>query len=486
MSQQNNSLREKAAIGGRWTAMSAITNIILQIAQIVVIGRLLSPAEFGLMAMMMIVIGLTNAIADFGLGNYIVQKERLSKKTLVYILTIAIGMSTLLAILVTLLSDLVAEYYNRPILTELLPWLSISIVASAVSQIFFSLLQRFFLFKQIAISEILSTSLTLISITVLAFTGYGVWSLVIGQIIGGVIRLIFFALPAAYLSKQLADTDNSDLLKAKEFIFYQTGERLLDYLGSNLDKIIIGRMLGDTGLGIYSVAYQLMIKPYSTLNPIFTRITLPLFVKVQNDDSRLVSGYLQTIKTIALILFPIYMVMTIAAPAVIFILMGDKWNESAPILYVLSLLGIIFSISNPIGTLILAKGKPRLAFYYNIISLLTYTIAFWIGSHYSALVVAVAFLVSSVIVLYPLEFLLRYKLVNMTIFEYFKAMQHLLIALGTPIMVHAFFYLPKMEAFNLANQLIMVLLALLFFISFIYKFDRDLIESTKNLILKGK
>lgn len=485
MTDQSQSLRMRAANGARWTATSASVSVILQIAQLAILGRLLGPSEFGLMAMMMVVVGLLSSIADFGLGNYLVQKETLSQKTLIDLLMIAAAVSMLLAVVIALSSSLFAEYYKQPMLAQFLPWLSISIVIFTISQMLMSVLQRFFAFKEIAIAEIGSAILALAGTTLLARSGYGVWSLVIGQLLAGSARATIFALPLIGLIRQLPKYEKTKLFKARIFAMYQTGERLSNYLGWNLDKIIIGRFLGNVDLGLYSVAYQLMIRPFSALNPIFTRVTLPLFVKIRDNDVRLGVAYLQTIRTVALLMFPIYMVMAISAPAIINIVMGDKWSASAPILYVLSLLGIFFSIGNPIGTLILAKGKPKWAFNLNLFSLLIYALAFWIGSQYSVLGVAIAFLVAGLVVVYPIEFYLRYRLVTMSVVQYFMAMRHLFIAVIIPLSIHAIFCLTISETFSLVSQILIAMLAVVFFFSYLFLYDRSLIISTKNIVLKG-
>jgi O-antigen/teichoic acid export membrane protein len=362
--------------------------------------------------------------------------------------------------------------------------MSLSVVAFAISQILMSTLQRFFAFKKIVIGETFSGCILLVTTAYLAITGYGVWSLVIGQLVAGTTRAIVFAVLVLDPARLLPKHDQSELSTVKTFAAYQTGERLLNYLGWNLDKLIIGRILGEVALGFYSVAYQLMIRPLSVLNPIFTRVALPLFVNIRNDDARLAAGYLDTVKIIALVSFPIYIAMALCAPAIIQIIMGEKWGEAAPILYFLSLLGLFFSIGNPIGTLILAKGKPKWAFQLNCFSLLIYAFAFWLGSQYSALAVAVAFLVAGVFVLFPVEFYLRHQLVGMTLVQYFSAMRHLFIAAAIPILLHAFFYLSDMSSSNIDSQLISAFFAVIFFFTYLLFKDRQLIVIAKNLVLK--
>ena len=486
MTEQINSLRAHAARGGKWTAISAAAGVSLQMAQLVVLGRLLGPADFGLMAMMMVVVGLANAIADFGLGNYLVQADRLCRSALNKLLSTVAALSLVLAGMVALSADVVAAYYKAPQLTVLLPWLSIAIVVTTLSQMLFALLQRSFAFKAIAVGEIASALVALVATIAVALAGHGVWALVVGQLVAGVSRSLLFLPHFLQLRRAMPISLDIDLHNARGFALFQTGERVLNYVGWNMDKLILGRLVGEVGLGLYTVAYQLMIRPFSVLNPIFTRVALPLFSSIKNDDPRLISGYLQTLRVITLLSFPVYVGISIAAPGIIMLVMGERWAASAPVLSLLSVLGMFFSIGNPIGTLILAKGKPQWAFYINLASLLVYGLAFAIGAQFGVMGVAWAFLLASVVVLYPLEFFLRYQLVGMTVSQYFQAMMHLFTAAAVPLLVHGLWQGFHSELLVPHWSFLWGTLAVLFFYGYLWLFEMPLLVSVKNLIFKCK
>lgn len=485
MTEQNESMRAHAARGGKWTAIAAAAGVSLQMAQLVVLGRLLDPADFGLMAMMAVVIGLASAIADFGLGNYLVQMDRLCQSALNKLLVAVLALSLVLAGMVALSADVVAAYYKAPQVSGFLPWLAMTIVASTMSQMLFSLLQRSLAFKAIAVGEIASALAALVATIAVALAGHGVWAMVVGQLVAGGSRFLLFLPQFLQLRRSLPTNVNPELNKARQFALYQTGERVLNFVGWNLDKLILGRLVGDAGLGLYTVAYQLMIRPFSVLNPIFTRVALPLFSSIKNDDARLASGYLQTLRVIALLSFPVYVGISIAAPGIILLVMGEKWAASVPILSLLSVLGMFFAIGNPIGTMILAKGKPQWAFYINLASLVVYALAFLIGAQFGIVGVAWAFLLAGVVVLYPLEFFLRYQLVGMGVRQYFRAMLHLFTAAAVPLLVHGLWR--GLHSVPLVPQWSFLWggLAVLFFYGYVWLFDRSLLVSVKNLIFKG-
>jgi O-antigen/teichoic acid export membrane protein len=486
LTEEIDSLRAHAARGGKWTAISASFGASLQIAQLVVLARLLGPADFGLMAMMMLVIALANSIADFGLGNYLVQLDRLCRSSLNKLLSTVTALSLALTGMVAFSADVVADYYKAPQLTDLLPWLSIAIVVTTLSQILFALLQRSFAFKAIAVGEIASALVAFVSSIGVALAGYGVWALVVGQLVAGASRLLMFLPHFLQLRRDLPVDLDIDLHNARRFALFQTGERVLNYVGSNMDKLILGRLVGDTGLGLYTVAYQLMIRPFSVLNPIFTRVALPLFSGIRNDDPRLISGYLQILRVIASLTFPVYVSFSIAAPGIVLLVMGEKWAASAPILSLLSVLGIFISIGNPIASLILAKGKPQWGFYINLVSLLVYALAFAIGAQFGVIGVAWAFLLANMVVLYPLEFFLRYKLVGMCVSQYFQAMMHLFTAAAVPLMVYGLWHYTYGVKFVPYWSFLWGILAIFFFYGYLWLFDRPLLVNIINLIFKGK
>ena len=486
MVDQNESLRAHVVRGSKWTAISAIAGGGLQLAQLAVLGRLLEPSDFGLMAMMMVAIGLGNAIADFGLGNYLVQSEELCQRALNRLLLTALAMSVAMAGAVALSASAAATYYQAPQLSIMLPWLSMAIVGSTLSQMLLALLQRAFEFKTIAVGEIASVLTALILAILLAMAGCGVWALVAGQLAAGASRLLVFLPKFLNLRRGLPIGGHGQSYKVGGFIFFQTGERLLNYVGWNMDKLILGRFAGDIALGTYTVAYQLMIRPFSVLNPIFTRVALPLFSRIKSDDARLISGYLQMLQVIAVLSFPIYVGISIAAPGITFLVMGQKWADSAPVLALLSVMGMFFSIGNPIGVLALAKGKPQWTFYSNLVSLLVYTLAFTIGAQFGVMGVAWAFVLAGVFILFPMEFLIRYLLVGMVGGQYLKALMHLFIAAVLPLFAHGIWLVLRCEALGPWQSLFWGCCAMLFFYSYVWLFDRPVLIGVKNLILKGR
>jgi O-antigen/teichoic acid export membrane protein len=482
----SNSLRQQAAAGGRWTAVSAIASLAIQLIQLAVLGRLLEPSDFGLMATMMIVIGLATSISDFGVGNYIVQVSIFSRQLFRRLFALGIALSIILSVIIFFTTPWITSFYDSPLLKDLLPWFGVVVITSTSSQIYFSVLQRALKFQTIAVVDIIS-SIGGLSVSVgLAWFGYGVWSLVAAQLSLSLIKTIFYFESTKRVLKNLPETCQGRVTDALRFGYFQIGERLLNFVGWNLDKVIIGKLLGDHNLGIYSIAFQLMMRPFTVLNPIFTRVSLPIFSKIIHDNKRLCRGYLDVVRTITLISFPIYIGLAIASPAIIEILMGAKWAEAAPIVSILCGLGFLFSLGNPIGTLILAKGRPDWAFYINLLALIVYAVAYYIGSFFGISGVALAFLIAAGAILYPLEFFLRWKLVGMTISEYFSALIHQLLGAALPMVILVYCTINNYMPQSVIYQLLVGASGASFFIVYLWFTEPTLIKSTYALVFSRK
>ena len=183
----------------------------------------------------------------------------------------------------------------------------------------------------------------------------------------------------------------SDCRSYLSFGLYQMGERFVNFLSANVDYLIIGKLLGAEALGFYSIAYKLVAIPLKRLNPIVTSVAFPVFSLKQKDDKALRSGYLEMSKALSLISFPLLAGIAVTAPLIIPILYGPGWEPSVPLLQALSLLGILKSLGNPSGSIILAKGRADLGFKFNLTILVVNAVVFYIAAHQSALAVALSF-----------------------------------------------------------------------------------------------
>jgi len=186
------------------------------------------------------------------------------------------------------------------------------------------------------------------------------------------------------------------------------GERSINYFSANVDTILIGRLLGAEVLGLYTVAYQLIITPVKRINPILTRIAFPVFAKIQDNNPSLVSGYNQMIKFLGYLSCPLLIGLAVTAPLLIPALFGDGWEQTIFLVQVLSVVGILRALSNPSGSLLLAKGYANIGFYWNLLYAIFAATIFYIVIPYGIQFFALVYAAMSIITFFIFNSLLFY------------------------------------------------------------------------------
>jgi O-antigen/teichoic acid export membrane protein len=143
-------------------------------------------------------------------------------------------------------------------------------------------------------------------------------------------------------------------------------EKSVSFLNQRVDQLLLGATLGALSLGYYSLAFSLVIFPVARINPILTRVAFPAFAKVQDDDARLRRGYMVVQHVVALVNFPILMGIAVLAPILVPLVLGPQWDPAVPLVQILAFVGMLRATGNPAGTLLLAKGRAKRAFHWNI------------------------------------------------------------------------------------------------------------------------
>jgi lipopolysaccharide exporter len=406
-------LKKTIASGVVWTAVATVIIAIIQFLQLSILARILQPNDFGLMAMVMVVIGFANAFADMGISNAIIHHQTVNRTQLssLYWVNILAGIGVGLIIIV--FTPAIAQFYNEPRLTQLMHWAALIFLITPFGQQFQILFQKDLKFRILASSDVIAAVMGFIVSVLAALHGQGVLALIWGQLITAACRSGLLMSLGWSTWRPSIQLNLKDLEGFVSFGLYQMGERSINYFAWNMDKLLIGRLLGATPLGIYNVAYQLMVRPFMVLNPILTRVAFPVFASIQKDDQRLSRGYIKLSQFIAFANFPIYFCMFVLAQPLILFLLGPQWQPAISVFQILVWLGALYSLGNPIGSLLLAKGRADLGFWMNVGGLMVYAIAILVGARWGITGVAWALLLSNALILLPIDFWIRWFLVKM-------------------------------------------------------------------------
>ena len=389
-------LKQQAIAGFGWSGSSMALSSLLQLLQLVVLSRLLLPSDFGIMSLILVVLGFANMLADAGLSSAIIQRQDVTIDQLssLYWLNILIGLFIYLGLVVA--APLIAFFYQEAELVGLVRLAALSIVIIAFGQQFYALLQKRLEFKKIAIVEVCSSTASTVITISCAAVGMGVYSLIFGQLGLALVRCAGLAIAVRGVFLPRLRFKSSDILSFLRFGGLQTGEKIINYLSANLDTMIIGRFFGPATLGLYSVSYQLVTVPLTKINPVVTRVAFPLFSQIQSDESALKQAYLKLLTSLALLTLPLLATLAAVAPILVPAVLGEKWIGAAPFIQVLVIVGISKCLINPSGSLYLAKGRPDIGLYWNIIVALVNLLAFWIAAHYGIQAMTLTYCVLSV------------------------------------------------------------------------------------------
>jgi PST family polysaccharide transporter/lipopolysaccharide exporter len=260
--------------------------------------------------------------------------------------------------------------------------------------------------------DIVTTILSTLFTIALAYSGYGIYSIIWGQIGRAVISTL---LVMYFGRKEYKPVFYFNFQKAKPYLgfgLYQSGESVMNYFNTNIDGMSIGRLVGPAMLGYYQVAYNIIIIPSRRINPILTKVFFPAFSLIQDDRQKLKKNFYKLLNILNFVNFPIFFSLFVLAEPFILVVFGAKWLTSIPILRILCGVGLLRSLGNPVGSLMYAKGEARRIFMFNVYKVFLQVPGIIAGAYLGgALGVAIAFLCLQVFFSsFNYTFLIRYAL----------------------------------------------------------------------------
>ena len=414
------SLEAKAASGARWTGSGAAFLAALRLTQTAVLARLLHQSDFGLMSMALVVVGFGQILADAGIGLAVIQRRDVPSEQLstLYWFNLLLGASIFLAIQLSM--PLAVAFYGEEGLRQVLISLSYVILLASFGQVHEALLRKWLQFRRLAVVEVLAGSMGALVAIEAALAGEGAQSLVLGQVASVATKSVLLLIAGGVGWSPRLHFRCGDLRGYLRFGMFQTGSGLLGYSASNVDKLLIGRLLGADALGFYTVAWSLVMNARTMLNPVITKVTFPLLVRIQTDRQHLRRAYLKIIETVSFVNLPIHLGMFAVAEPLIAVYLGPGWQTTSEILRILVFLGILYAWGNPLGPLALAMGRPGLTFGVSSFNTAIYLVSIFVGSPWGLHGVAISLVLASCLITWPAEYWVRWLLVRVTAREYLE------------------------------------------------------------------
>lgn len=363
-----------------YTAISKYSNVLLTIIISAILARLLTPAEFGIVALVSVFIAFFSLLGNMGIGPAIVQVKELTDLDLSSIFSFSVFMAFFLALAFFLSSDLIANFYNEQDLVPIVRLLSISVFFNILSIVPNALNRKKLRFKEMAVVNILIQVTTGLIAIFMAFNGYSYYSLVIQSVLSGFLGfLIFYLLYPVKISFLIR---KEPLRKIASFSSFQFAFNFINYFSRNLDNILIGKYLGNASLGFYNKSYTLMLLPVRNLTHVITPVLHPVLSNHQDDKKYIFNSYCKIIKILALLGFPLSVFLYFAASELILIMFGPQWEASIPVFKILATtVGIQICLSST-GAIFQSVNRTDLLFISGLLSSFFAIVSICIGVFY--------------------------------------------------------------------------------------------------------
>ena len=391
-------LKKKVITGFCWSAGGRFLSQLITWAITLIVIRLLTPADYGLMAMAGIFTGFLALLNELGLGAALVQGEDFEKHFLRKVFGLVFTVNFFLFMLLLFAAPLIASFFKEQRITPIIRVLSFQFIMMGLSTIPQSLLMRAMNFKKISVVDFVSGIVGSLTTLILALMKGGVWSLVWGSLASNFVRTI--GLNLIQPSVRFPRFSFNGMRQIMSFGGYVTIGRILWYFYNQADIFIIGKLLGKDVLGFYSIGMELASLPMDKISGILNQIAFPAFSSIKKDPEKVKGHFLKSVRIISFTAFPVLWGISSISQEIVAILLGDKWRLAALPLQLLSLLIPFRMLSNITYPVLMGLGRPDIVFLNVLLYAVVMPLAILIGVQWGIFGVCIAWLL-----VFPFAFL---------------------------------------------------------------------------------
>lgn len=399
--------RARVVVGLRWGMLDVLVQQVERFAITVVLTRLVPPSEFGVLGMALVFTQLAALVADAGFGPALVQRDDIDRDHVRTATTLSLVVGSLLTVVTMAFAPLVARFYDEPRLTAVLLALAPVYVLRSIGSVPKELLRRRQDFRWYALTNGAALALAGVVGIAAAASGAGVGALVASTLVESCLGPLLVATCAWRVTswRPALGCSRAALRDIGRFGASVTGTRIAHYGATNVDNLIVGKVLGATALGLYNLAYRLMLFPILRVADVVANVTMPALARERNDPSALVASFRSALVAVSAVCTPVSVWTAAAAPALVPAVFGDRWLAAVPVVQVLALNGARLAIARLDGAAYEAIGRPHIDFFMVAATFVAYVAAFLIGVRWGIVGVAWGYTVAGYALL-PLDQLL--------------------------------------------------------------------------------
>ncbi|NLZ83980.1 MAG: lipopolysaccharide biosynthesis protein [Clostridiales bacterium] len=358
----NISLRQATIINfiGRYS------NVLIQLIYSAILSRILTPDDFGIVAVITVFTTFFSLIANMGIGPAVIQNKNINENDIDSIFTYTLYIGIGIGLFFTVFSLPLAYFYQEAVYLRIGPLLAISLFFNTMNIVPNSILLKSHKFKLVNIRLVVVSIISAIPTIILATIGFRYYSLIIHSIL-----VSFITFVVNYLSvrpKFIGRLRKESLIKIKEFSTYQMGFGVINYFSRNIDNLLIGKFLGNSPLGYYDKSYRLMLYPVQNLTNVITPVLHPIFSAHQDDKEYIYKQYIKVVKILSLVGVFATAYSFHTAEELLVILFGNQWVESTFSFKYLSLAIWAQMVTSSTGSIFQSLGNAKLLFRAGIYS----------------------------------------------------------------------------------------------------------------------
>jgi O-antigen/teichoic acid export membrane protein len=465
----------------KWSLLDRVFSAVSQFAIGILIARVLLPRDYGLISMLAFFMSISQLLIDGGFTTAIIQKKNISQteQSSVFFVNLILAISIYCILYLT--APFISNFYNEPQLVNIIRVMGLLLISSSLGLIQNALLTKSLDFKSLTKISLTASLISGICAYILALNNFGVWALVLQQLMRSMILNIFLWLKSKWRPSIVINLKAISELRKFSINILFSG--LLNAIFDNIYYAVIAKLFSANKLGFYTRANQLQQFPVSLISSVVQRVFLPTMTNFSDDTVKLKYYYKNSIKVLALLVFPLMMLFNLLSGSIVFILLTEKWLPLVPMLQIMLLYGMFYPIHAVNLDILNVMGRSDLFLKLEIIKKIIIGLTLIITSQLGINAMILGTLVLTIGFL-PLNIFYVNKVINYKLYEQIADFKKpLLFSIVVSILLY-----PLKFVFSQHLVLILVtsLLFFMFFILFLYIFERGLFNKGKGFIFKNK
>lgn len=475
----NKAIGKKVFSGIMWESS---TKLIIQIASwtsTIIVARLLSPDDYGLVAIAGIFTGFLIIISELGLAQGLINISKIEEIHMQTVFWLSLLFSFLLYLTLFIAAPYIADAYNEEEITSIIRVSASMLVFASLKVLPMAILMRDLRFKYTAMTQLVSQGVNIITVITLAYQGYGAWALIYSVIASQIVQMFAFLpllgkIPRFHISLKKT-------MPIIKFGFSIMGSRILEYITNQSTTFILSTSVSKTQVGYYNMSDTIANLPVNKIGTIFNKVTFPAVSRIKDDKQAVANLVLKLIKYLMIIVVPVFFTLLAITEELVTFLLTEKWKPIVPFLQILLVMNIFRIAGMLIPSVLNGLGLANIVFNFNLLSAILISLAVYIGLNWG-MIIALFILAVTFAILQLFLMVLLFKKINLGLSKLFTTFMPSVIG-GIGMLAIVFYMKPYFYDLSMEMRTIIVTsVALAFYGIYIFLlYGKDVLKDIASL-----